>query len=129
LLFTGNSYAINQTIYRNPGYATADLVRSRSRRSTARGSRSTPPIQRGDAWDFVRGGQDKPPSFGFGGSSSRIIAVYVLKVMAKTEATAVPFQSVRAGAQRAARQSRRYHRGTDRRMVPQVRQGALRVLR
>ena len=25
LLFTGNSYAINQTIYRNPGYATADL--------------------------------------------------------------------------------------------------------
>ena len=25
VLFTGNSYAINQTIYRNPGYATADL--------------------------------------------------------------------------------------------------------
>src|SRR6185436_3657390 len=25
LFFTGNSYAINQTIYRNPGYETADL--------------------------------------------------------------------------------------------------------
>src|SRR3954471_21124109 len=25
LLFTGNSYAINQTLYRNPGYATEDL--------------------------------------------------------------------------------------------------------
>src|SRR3984893_11886059 len=25
LLFTGNSYAINQTFYRNPSYATADL--------------------------------------------------------------------------------------------------------
>src|ERR1700676_2667572 len=26
LLFTGNSYAINQTLYKNPGYATEDLV-------------------------------------------------------------------------------------------------------
>jgi tripartite-type tricarboxylate transporter receptor subunit TctC len=26
LLFAGNSYAINQTLYRNPGYATEDLV-------------------------------------------------------------------------------------------------------
>ena len=26
LLFTGNSYAINQTLYRNPGYATEDLA-------------------------------------------------------------------------------------------------------
>ena len=25
VLFTGNSYAINQTIYKNPGYETADL--------------------------------------------------------------------------------------------------------
>src|SRR5258708_19825767 len=25
LLFTGNSYAINQTLYKNPGYATEDL--------------------------------------------------------------------------------------------------------
>ncbi len=35
----------------------------------------------------------KPVSAGVGGSSSRIVADYVLKVTAKTQATSVPFQS------------------------------------
>ncbi len=93
MLFTGNSYAINQTIYRNPGYATADLrpVAIAALDSQGLGVNAANPAK--TLGDFVKAAKDKPPSFGFGGSSSRIIAEYVLKVMAKTEATAVPFQS------------------------------------
>ena len=128
LLFTGNSYAINQTIYRNPGYATADLARSRSRRSTARGLRSTPPIRRGRSPTSCAAAKDKPPSFGFGGSSSRIIAEYVLKVMAKTEATAVPFQSGAPALNALLGKHVDIIAAPLAELVPQVQQGALRVL-
>jgi tripartite-type tricarboxylate transporter receptor subunit TctC len=93
MLFTGNSYAINQTLYRNPGYATADL---RPVVFAALDSQALVVVANNPAktlGDFVAAAKVKPPTFGFGGSSSRIIAEYVLKVMAKTEAVAVPFQS------------------------------------
>src|SRR4051812_9584172 len=92
LLFTGNSYAINQPILRNPGYATGDLRPVAIAALDSQGLTVNAPNPARTLADFVRAAKDKPPSFGFGGSSSRIIAEYVLKVMAKTEATAVPFQ-------------------------------------
>src|SRR3977135_4269111 len=43
--------------------------------------------------EFVAAHKDKPFNFGFGGSSARIGSEYVLKVLLKTKATGVPFQS------------------------------------
>ena len=93
VLFTGNSYAINQTLYRNPGYNTADLrpVVFAALDSQALVVAANNPAR--TLAEFLAAAKQKPPTFGFGGSSSRIIAEYVLKVMAKTEAVAVPFQS------------------------------------
>ena len=93
VLFTGNSYAINQTLYRNPGYATEDLrpVVFAALDSQALVIAANHPAK--TLGEFLAAAKQKPPNFGFGGSSSRIVAEYVLKVMAKTEAVAVPFQS------------------------------------
>ena len=93
LLFTGNSYAINQTLYRNPGYATEDLrpvvfvaIDSMALAvNAANPARSLP--------EFLAAGRTALFNFGFGGSSARIGAEYVFKVLAKTNATGVPFQS------------------------------------
>ena len=93
LLFTGNSYAINQTFYKNPGYATADLrpvafvaIDSQGLAVTAANpARSLP--------EFLQAGKAKPFTFGYGGSSARIVAEYVFTVLAKANATGVPFQS------------------------------------
>jgi len=128
LLFTGNSYAINQTIYRNPGYATADLrpvaiaaLDSQGLAVNAANPARTLP-------DFIRAAKDKPPSFGFGGSSSRIIAEYVLKVMAKTEATAVPFQSGAPALNALLGNHVDIIAAPTAELLPQMQQGALRVL-
>src|SRR3954454_17179811 len=128
LLFTGNSYAINQTIYRNPGYATADLravaiAALDSQRLAVNASNPARTLE-----DFVRAARDKPPSFGFGGSSSRIIAEYVLKVMAKTEAIAVPFQSGAPALNALLGQHVDIIAAPLAELVPQARQGAVRVL-
>jgi tripartite-type tricarboxylate transporter receptor subunit TctC len=93
LLFTGNSYAINQTLYKNPGYATADLqpvafvaIDSMALAvNAANPARSLP--------EFLAAGKTMPFNFGFGGSSARIGAEYVFNVLAKANATGVPFQS------------------------------------
>ena len=129
LLFTGNSYAINQTIYRNPGYATADLRPVAIAALDSQGARGQRrPIRRARLADFVAAAKDKPPSFGFGGSSSRIIAEYVLKVMAKTEATAVPFQSGAPALNALLGNHVDIIAAPLAELVPQVQQGALRVL-
>jgi tripartite-type tricarboxylate transporter receptor subunit TctC len=93
LLFTGNSYAINQTLYRNPGYATEDLapvafvaLDSQALAVNANNQARTLP-------EFFAAAQSKPFNFGFGGSSARIVAEYVFHVLAKANATGVPFQS------------------------------------
>jgi tripartite-type tricarboxylate transporter receptor subunit TctC len=93
LLFTGNSYAINQTLYKNPGYATADLVPVAfvALDSQALAVNADNPAR--TLSDFLAAGHTKPFSFGFGGSSARIAAEYVFHVLAKADATAVPFQS------------------------------------
>ena len=128
LLFTGNSYAINQTIYRNPGYATADLRPVAISALDSQGLAVNAANPARTLEDFVRAAKDKPPSFGFGGSSSRIIAEYVLKVMAKTEATAVPFQSGAPALNALLGNHVDIIASPIAELVPQVRQGALRVL-
>ncbi len=92
LLFTGNSYAINQTLYKNPGYATEDIrpvvfvaIDSQALAVNADNPARTLP-------EFLEA-RSKPFSFGFGGSSARIAAEYVFKVVAKSSSTGVPFQS------------------------------------
>ena len=93
LLFTGNSYAINQTLYKNPGYATADLrpvvfvaIDSLALAvHAAHAARSLP--------EFLQIGKTAPFNYGYGGSSARIGAEYVFNVLAKANATGVPFQS------------------------------------
>jgi tripartite-type tricarboxylate transporter receptor subunit TctC len=93
LLFTGNSYAINQTLYKNPGYATEDLrpvvfvaIDSQALAvHAANPARSLP--------EFLETAKTRPFNYGFGGSSARIGAEYVFNVPAKANATGVPFQS------------------------------------
>src|SRR5215212_9368866 len=128
LLFTGNSYAINQTIYRNPGYATGDLRAVAIAALDSQGLAVNAANPARTLADFVAAAKDKPPSFGFGGSSSRIIAEYVLKVMAKTEATAVPFQSGAPALNALLGNHVDIIAAPIAELVPQVRQGALRVL-
>jgi len=93
LLFTGNSYAINQTLYRNPGYATEDLrpVVFVAIDSQALAVHAANPAR--TLTEFLETGKTAPFNYGFGGSSARIGAEYVFNVLAKANATGVPFQS------------------------------------
>lgn len=128
MLFTGNSYAINQTIYRNPGYATADLRPVAIAALDSQGLAVNAANPARTLGDFVRDARVKPPNFGFGGSSARIIAEYVLKVMAKTEATAVPFQSGAPALNALLGNHVDIIAAPLAELVPQVQQGAVRVL-
>ena len=87
LLATGNSYAINQTLYRNPGYATEDIVPvaivaldSQSLAVTADNPART-------LKDFLAASREKPFTYGYGGSSARIAAEYMFRVLAKANGT------------------------------------------
>ena len=93
LLFTGNSYAINQTFYKNPGYATGDLraVVFVAIDSMAFAVNAADPAR--SLAEFLQAGRTVPFNFGFGGSSARIGGEYVFNVLGKTKATGVPFQS------------------------------------
>jgi len=93
LLFTGNSYAINQTLYKSPGYATEDLrpVVFVAIDSLALAVHAANPAR--SLPEFLRAGKTTPFNYGFGGSSARIGAEYVFNVLAKANATGVPFQS------------------------------------
>lgn len=128
LLFTGNSYAINQTIYRNPGYAKADLrpVAIAALDSQGLAVNSANPAM--TLADFAAAAKLRPPSFGFGGSSSRIIAEYMMKVMMKTDATAVPFQSGAPALNALLGNHVDIIAAPLAELVPQVQQGAVRVL-
>jgi len=93
LLATGNSYAINQTLYKNPGYATADIVPVAivaldSQSLTVNADNPARTLE-----DFLAAAQAKPFTFGYGGSSARIAAEYAFRVLAKSNGTGVPFQS------------------------------------
>jgi tripartite-type tricarboxylate transporter receptor subunit TctC len=92
LLVTGNSLAINQTYYKNPGYSTDELSPvafvARDSMVFAVNAENAARTLSG----FVEQTKGKF-SFGFGGSSARIGSEYVFKVLLKTQAIGVPFQS------------------------------------
>jgi tripartite-type tricarboxylate transporter receptor subunit TctC len=93
LLVTGNSYAINQTLYRNPGYATADIapVAFVALDSQAFAVNADNPAR--TLKEFLDAGNRKPFNYGYGGSSARIAADYLFRVLAKANGAGVPFQS------------------------------------
>jgi tripartite-type tricarboxylate transporter receptor subunit TctC len=93
LLVTGNSLAINQTYYKNPGYSTDELapIAFVARDSMALAVNASNPAR--SLAEFVERSKGRPFSFGFGGSSARIGSEYVFKVLLKTQAVGVPFQS------------------------------------
>jgi tripartite-type tricarboxylate transporter receptor subunit TctC len=93
LLVTGNSFAINQTLSKDLTYSVDEL---RAVAFPARDSHALAVNVDSSAHtlaEFIAMAKDKPVSAAVGGSSSRIVADYVLKVMAKVQATSVPFQS------------------------------------
>jgi tripartite-type tricarboxylate transporter receptor subunit TctC len=93
LFVAGGSYALNQTLYRNPGYATADLapVAFVARDSQAFAVNADNPAH--TLKEFLDAGARKPFNYGYGGSTARIVADYLFRVLAKANGTGVPFQS------------------------------------
>jgi tripartite-type tricarboxylate transporter receptor subunit TctC len=93
LLATGNSYAINQTLYKNPGYATEDIapVAFVALDSQAFAVNVDNPAH--TFKEFLDAGKQKPFTYGYGGSSARIAAEYAIRVLAKANASGIPFQS------------------------------------
>jgi tripartite-type tricarboxylate transporter receptor subunit TctC len=92
-LFTGNSLAINQTFYKNLNYSIDELrpVAIAGIDSYALAINAGKPFPTLKA--FLDASHDQAFTFGYGGSSARIVAEYVFKVLAKTPAIGVPFQS------------------------------------
>jgi tripartite-type tricarboxylate transporter receptor subunit TctC len=92
-LVTGNSLAINQTYYKNPGYSISELapIAFSARDSMAIAVAAGHPAR--SLNEFMTDAKRKAISFGFGGSSARIASEYVFKVLGKLPATAVPYQS------------------------------------
>jgi len=93
LLVTGNSFAINQTLSKDLTYSVDELravaIPARDNQTlTVNADSSARTLA-----DFLAMAKEKPVSAGVGGSASHIVADYVLKVIAKTQATSVPFQS------------------------------------
>jgi len=128
LLFTGNSYAINQTLYKNPGYATADIrpVAFAAIDSMALTVNADNPAR--SLPEFLAAAKAKPFSFGFGGSSARIAAEYALRVLARAEATPVPFQSGAPALNALLGKHVDIIAAPIAEIVPQAQQGAVRAL-
>ena len=128
LLFTGNSYAINQTLYKNPGYTTADLrpVVFVAIDSMALGVHSANPAR--SLLQFLETGKTQPFNFGFGGSSARIVAEYVFNVLAKANATGVPFQSGAPALNALLGRHVNIVAAPIAEVYPQIEQGAVRAL-
>jgi tripartite-type tricarboxylate transporter receptor subunit TctC len=128
LLFTGNSYAINQTIYKDPGYQTSDLraVAFAAIDSQALVVSADHPARTLN--EFLDQAKQKPPNFGFGGSSSRLVIDYVVRVLAKTEAVPVPFQSGAPALNALLGKHIDILSSPIVEIVPHVQQGALRAL-
>jgi tripartite-type tricarboxylate transporter receptor subunit TctC len=93
LLFTGNSLAVNQTLYRNLNYSIDQLrpVAIAAIDSQAIAIKGDRPFR--TLAEFLNATRDKGFTFGYGGSSARIAAEYVFKIVAKAGAVGVPFQS------------------------------------
>lgn len=92
-LVTGNSIAINQTMSKDLTYSMDQLrpVAFPARDSHALAVNADSKAH--SLAEFIALAKDKPVSAAVGGSSSHIVADYVLKVKANLQAASVPFQS------------------------------------
>jgi tripartite-type tricarboxylate transporter receptor subunit TctC len=128
LLVTGNSLAINQTYYKNPGYSTEELapIAFMARDSMALAVNANHPAR--TLSEFVDVAKGKPFSFGFGGSSARIGSEYVFNVLLKTRAIGVPFQSGAPAMNALLGNHIDIITGPIAEIYPQVQQGKMRAL-
>jgi tripartite-type tricarboxylate transporter receptor subunit TctC len=128
LLATGNSYAINQTLYRNPGYATEDIVPVAIVALDQQSLAVTADNPARTLKDFLAASQAKPFTFGYGGSSARIAAEFIFRVSAKSSGTGVPFQSGAPALSALLGHHVDINVGPVAEVTPQIRQGAVRAL-
>jgi tripartite-type tricarboxylate transporter receptor subunit TctC len=128
LLVTGNSLAINQTYYKNPGYSIDELVPIAfvARDSMVLAVNANHPAK--TLKEFVDLPGAKSFSFGFGGSSARIGSEYVFNVLLKAKATGVPFQSGVPAINALLGNHVDIIAGPIAEIFPQVQQGRLRAL-
>jgi tripartite-type tricarboxylate transporter receptor subunit TctC len=127
-LFTGNSLAINQTFYKNLNYSIDELrpVAIAGIDSYALAINTGNPFPTLKA--FLNASHDQAFTFGYGGSSARIVAEYVFKVLAKTPAIGVPFQSGMPAMNALLGNHVDIIAGPVAEIYPQVQQGAMRAL-
>jgi tripartite-type tricarboxylate transporter receptor subunit TctC len=128
VLVTGNSFAINQSLSKDLTYSVDEL---RAVAFPARDSQSLTVNADSSAHtlgEFLETAKVKPVSAGVGGSSSHIVADYVLKVMAKTQATSVPFQSGAPALNALIGHHVDILAGPVSEIVAQVKQGSVRAL-
>jgi tripartite-type tricarboxylate transporter receptor subunit TctC len=127
-LFTGNSLAINQTLYKNLNYSIDELraVAIAGIDSYALAINAGKPLPTLKA--FLDASHDQAFTFGYGGSSARIVAEYVFKVLAKTPAIGVPFQSGMPAMNALLGNHVDIIAGPVAEIYPQVQQGAMRAL-
>jgi tripartite-type tricarboxylate transporter receptor subunit TctC len=128
ILFTGNSLAINQTFYKNLNYSIAELqaVAIAAIDSHGLAVNADKPFRTLKA--FLDFSHDQAFTFGYGGSSAHIVAEYVFKVLAKTPAIGVPFQSGLPAMNALLGNHVDIIAGPVAEIYPQVRQGAMRAL-
>lgn len=127
-LFTGNSYAINQTLYKNLNYSLDDLraVAIAAVDSQALAINANRPER--TLKEFLDATKTKQFSFGYGGSSARIVGEYIFKVLAKTQSVGVPFQSGVPAMNALLGNHIDILTGPVAEIFPQVQQGAMRAL-
>jgi tripartite-type tricarboxylate transporter receptor subunit TctC len=127
-LFTGNSLAINQTLYTNLAYSIDELraVAIAAIDSHGLAVNANRPFR--TLAEFLDASHDKAFTFGYGGSSARIAAEYVFKVLARTPAVGVPFQSGLPAMNALLGNHVDIIAGPVAEIYPQVQQGAMRAL-
>jgi tripartite-type tricarboxylate transporter receptor subunit TctC len=128
MLFTGNSLAINQTLYKNLNYSIDELRAVAIAAIDSHGLAVNAGSPYRTLAEFLAASHDKAFSFGFGGSSARIAAEYVFKVLAKTPAVGVPFQSGVPAMNALLGNHVDIIAGPVAEIYPQVQQGAMRAL-
>ena len=128
LLFTGNSYSINQTFYKNAGYSNSDLRPVAFVAIDSQGLAVSAANPARTLTAFLDAGKTTPFTFGYGGSSAHIVADYVFKVLTKGNATGVPFQSGAPALNALLGRHIDILAAPIAEVHPQVQQGAVRVL-
>jgi len=128
LLFSGNSLAINQTLYKNLNYSIDELKAVAIAAIDSYGLAVNAARPYRSLKEFLDASHDQALTFGYGGSSARIVAEYVLKVVAKTPAVGVPFQSGLPAINALLGNHVDIVAGPLAEIYPQAQQGALRTL-